>query len=81
MEGVDIYAVGQILGHKTPRMTQRYVHLSPGYMAAAVGKLDGIFAGSLQQLPATILEKGDRDLGFVGQVGVPTKGDVLEKGG
>lgn len=47
MEGVDLYAVGQILGHKTPRMTQRYAHLSPGYMVAAVNKLDGVFAGSL----------------------------------
>jgi hypothetical protein len=28
----------QILGHKTPR----YGHLSPDYMAASVGKLDGI---------------------------------------
>ena len=33
-QGVDLYAVGQILGHKTPRMTQRYAHLSPDYMAA-----------------------------------------------
>jgi integrase len=49
MEGVDLYAVGQILGHKTPRMTQRYAHLSPGYMAVAVGKLDGVFAGSLPE--------------------------------
>lgn len=47
MEGVDLYAVGQILGHKTPRMTQRYAHLSPEYMAGAVGKLDGIMAGML----------------------------------
>jgi integrase len=47
MEGVDLYAVGQILGHKTPRMTQRYAHLSPGYMAVAVNKLDGVFAGAL----------------------------------
>ena len=44
MEGVDLYAVGQILGHKTPRMTQRYAHLSPDYMAAAVGKLDRALA-------------------------------------
>lgn len=50
MEGVDLYAVGRILGHKTPRMTQRYAHLSPGYMAAAVNKLDGFFAGTLPQL-------------------------------
>jgi integrase len=51
MEGVDIYAVGQILGHKTPRMTQRYAHLSPGYMATAVGKLDGVFGNALPAPP------------------------------
>jgi integrase len=47
MEGVDLYAVGQILGHKTPRMTQRYAHLSPAYMAGAVSKMDGIMGGML----------------------------------
>jgi integrase len=47
MEGVDLYAVGQILGHKTARMTERYAHLSPDYMAGAVGKLDGIMGGML----------------------------------
>jgi integrase len=47
MEGVDLYAVGQLLGHKTPRMTQRYAHLSPHYMAGAVGKLDGVFGDVL----------------------------------
>lgn len=46
-QGVDLYAVGQLLGHKTPRMTQRYAHLSPDYMAGAVSKLDGIMAGML----------------------------------
>jgi integrase len=46
-QGVDLYAVGQILGHKTPRMTQRYAHLSPEYMAGAVGKLDGVMRGAL----------------------------------
>ena len=30
-----------------PRMTQRYAHLSPDYMAASVGKLDGIMGGIL----------------------------------
>jgi hypothetical protein len=39
-QGVDLYAVGQFLGHKTPRMTQRYAHLSPDYMAVAASKLD-----------------------------------------
>jgi integrase len=37
--GVDLYGVGQFLGHKTPRRTQRYAHLSPGYIAIAAGKL------------------------------------------
>lgn len=46
-QGVDLYAVGQLLGHKTPRMTQRYAHLSPEYMAGAVGKLDGIMSDML----------------------------------
>ena len=49
MEGVDLYTVGKILGHKTPRMTQRYAHLSLGYMATAVNKLDGVFAGALPE--------------------------------
>jgi hypothetical protein len=44
---VALYAVGQLLGHKTPRMTQRYAHLAPEYMAGAVGKLDGIMGGIL----------------------------------
>jgi len=43
MQGVDLYAVGKLLGHKTPRMTQRYAHLLPQYMAEAVGKLDSVF--------------------------------------
>ena len=48
-QGVDLYAVGQILGHKTPRMTQRYAHLPPNYMAGAVGKLDAHFRASLPE--------------------------------
>ena len=30
-------------GHRTPRMTQRYAHLSPKYTAGAVGELDSVF--------------------------------------
>ncbi|HVW08799.1 MAG TPA: site-specific integrase [Bryobacteraceae bacterium] len=52
MQGVDLYAVGQLLGHKTPRMTQRYAHLSPHYLAAAVGKLDTVFAEVMEEKPA-----------------------------
>lgn len=43
MQGADLYAVGQVLGHRTPRMTQRYAHLSPQYMANSMGKLDTAF--------------------------------------
>ncbi len=52
MEGASLYAVGQILGHKTPRMTQRYAHLSPDYMAVSMGKLDGIMMREV--LPANV---------------------------
>lgn len=39
MEGVDLYTVGQLLGHADPKMTGRYAHLAPGHKAAAVQKL------------------------------------------
>jgi integrase len=52
MAGVDLYAVGQVLGHRTPRMTQRYAHLSPSYMAGAVGKLDAVFSGVMPKNPS-----------------------------
>ena len=45
MSGCDLFAVGAMLGHRTPRMTQRYAHLSPQYMAKTVNTLDGVFSG------------------------------------
>jgi hypothetical protein len=32
-----------VLGHKGLRMTARYSHLSPGFMAEAMSKLDDAF--------------------------------------
>jgi integrase len=55
MHGVDLYAVGQMLGHRSPAMTQRYAHLSPQYMATAVGKLDTVFG---EVMPTTIALEG-----------------------
>jgi integrase len=49
MKGVDLYTVGQVLGHRTPRMTQRYAHLSPQYMANAMAKLETVFSKSTLQ--------------------------------
>lgn len=57
-QGVDVYAVGQILGHKTPRMTQRYAHLSLNYLADAMGKLDTV-------LTSTILLQNGADPGTI----------------
>lgn len=39
--GVDLYTVGAVLGHRDPRSTQRYSHLSADSLAAAVGLIGG----------------------------------------
>jgi integrase len=44
MKGADIHTVAQLLGHKDLRMAARYQHLSPGFLADAVGGLDTAFA-------------------------------------
>jgi len=55
MKGVDLYTVGKLLGHKTPRMTARYAHLAPQYLAGAAKQLDGVFGDvlELQAVPKT----------------------------
>jgi integrase len=37
--GVDLYTVGQVLGHRDARSTARYSHLSAATLAAAVSKI------------------------------------------
>lgn len=54
-QGVDLYAMGQFLDNKTPRMTQRYAHLSPGYMTEAAGNLDSVMARVLPERPSLCL--------------------------
>lgn len=44
MQGADIHTVAQLLGHKDLRMAARYQHLSPAFLADAVGRLDELFA-------------------------------------
>jgi len=41
MAGVDLRTVGELLGHRTPRMTWRYSHLAPGHPQRAVDRLVG----------------------------------------
>lgn len=37
--GVDLYTVGTVLGHRDPRSTQRYSHLTAGRLADAIGRI------------------------------------------
>ncbi|MGB9736178.1 MAG: tyrosine-type recombinase/integrase, partial [bacterium] len=38
--GVDLYVVQRLLGHKTGEMTRRYAHLAPDNLRAGVAMLD-----------------------------------------
>ena len=49
MQGADIHTVAQLLGHKDLRMAARYQHLSPAFLADAVGRLDEIFGDACHQ--------------------------------
>jgi site-specific recombinase XerD len=40
MEGVDLYRVKELLGHKDLTMTQRYSHLAPDSLRGAVNILE-----------------------------------------
>jgi integrase len=44
MAGGELYALKDILGHKTIAMTQRYAHLSPAYKRAMVDRMEQIWA-------------------------------------
>ena len=39
-KGVDLYVVQQLLGHSSPRVTQRYAHVQPGHFKAAIEEID-----------------------------------------
>jgi len=69
MGGVPLYNVGKLLGHKDPLMTQRYAHLAPEHMTAAVSVLDNALNGSVNytktiqpvlKLPATTPQLGEK---------------------
>jgi integrase len=42
MNNVDLYTVSKVLGHANVATTQKYAHLSPDHLRAAVGQLDAI---------------------------------------
>ena len=41
-QNVDLYAIGKLLGHKTPSMTKRYAHLGDNILKAAAMKLESV---------------------------------------
>lgn len=47
MSGADIHTVAELLGHKDLKMARRYQHLSPAFLADAVGKLDAVFGDAM----------------------------------
>jgi integrase len=42
MAGVPLRTIGEILGHRTETMTERYSHLTPSHKLDAVGKISGL---------------------------------------
>lgn len=42
IEGVPLYVISQLLGHRTLEMTKRYAHLCPDVHLQAVGKLEAM---------------------------------------
>lgn len=42
MRGATLKDVQEILGHSDLKMTQRYAHLSPAHLRAAVERLEGL---------------------------------------
>jgi len=46
MAGVDLYTVGELLGHRTAQMTKRYAHLSVNHKQAAVERISAVLSAT-----------------------------------
>ncbi|HEY4000479.1 MAG TPA: tyrosine-type recombinase/integrase [Candidatus Xenobia bacterium] len=57
MKGVSLQTIGELMGHKTLQMTQRYAHLSPGHLSQAASQLDGVTAPASGKRPASPRKK------------------------
>jgi hypothetical protein len=47
--GVPLETIGALLGHKDPKMTKRYAHLSPASLKAAVTTLQDLRQGTKRE--------------------------------
>jgi integrase len=49
MKGVPLETIGALLGHKDPKMTKRYAHLSPASLRSAVATLEHLHVGTIRE--------------------------------
>ena len=54
MAGVDLHTVGELLGHRTARMTKRYAHLCVDHKHTAVERIS-----TVQSATKTATSKGN----------------------
>lgn len=59
MRGASVFAVQELLGHKSLAMTRRYSHLSPGVLRQAVAAMDNAMGG----VPGTLVPLNDQAVG------------------
>jgi integrase len=52
-EGVDLFAVQTLMGHKDLATTKRYVHVGRAHLENAASKLNGIFGGPDKSMTAS----------------------------
>ena len=52
-QGVSLYVVQGLLGHASPRMTQRYAHLAPQTLLDAAEVVSGVSSVARTRLPGT----------------------------
>jgi site-specific recombinase XerD len=55
MEGIDLYTVKELLGHKDLTMTQRYAHLAPDTLRGAVNVLEKALKPKEQKSKAEVV--------------------------
>ncbi len=55
MSGLDLYAVGRLLGHADLLSTERYAHLADAHVREAAGRISGIVHGAMT---ASVKEAG-----------------------
>jgi integrase len=49
IKGEHLETIGALLGHKDPKMTRRYAHLSPASLKAAVATLEHLHVGTIRE--------------------------------